>query len=556
MKIKKKLILLIAILGIIFSMFLINTPKVFASNTIYISLSDEKITINNNNITEDNTQDIYLSNSMDNGGSSTDAIEANKEIENIINISKSGTYEFTGKLSDGQISINTNNINGDVIIILNNVDITCENAPAIFVFNKETKSSTCNVIIKTAKDSENTISGGKIKQSVEGWSDQENLVYSVEKNYNDEGEYFERYKYDGAISSDISLTFEGEGTLIVNSLSKEGIETKRDITINSGNYVINSLDDGMNAAADGESIITINGGNVLVNVTSEAEEGDAIDSNGYLYINGGTIYAFACESSEDSGLDSDLGIYINGGIVVATGNMSDAVSKESKQKFLQLQFKTKVSKDTLITITDQNKSPITAFKADREYTILTISMPNITDEGFYVYEGGTIKGTNENGLYTEITSYTEGTEKEYNTVSDMGRPENFERNFGNINTSNQSNKIYIYIIVILSVILVVLIIVAIALKKKGKIMILFIGILTGAILATIGFMIYTNVTKQEPILTNEQMQNNGQQMPGGQMQREEKPDGQMPQEGIPEKPDNEGNMKKEEIPEKPTGEEI
>lgn len=531
MKNKRKFILTIFALGIIFSMFFINTPKVFASNTTYINLSDESITVNNSKITEDTTQNIYLSNAMDNGGSSEDATKANKEIADVINITSSGTYEFTGELSDGQISVDTNNINGDVIIVLNNVNITCENAPAIFVYNKETKSSTCNVIIKIAKDSENTVSGRKIKQSVEGWSDQSKLVYYVEKDYNDEGEYYERYKYDGAISSDISLTFEGEGNLTVNSLSKEGIETKRDITINSGNYVINSLDDGMNAAADGESVITINGGNILVNVTSEADEGDAIDSNGYLYINGGTVYAFASEKSEDSGLDSDLGIYINGGTVVATGNMADAVSKDSKQNFLQLQFRDKVSKDALITITDKNKDAITAFETDRAYSVLVISVPELTDEEIYVYEGGDIEGTSQNGLYTKITSYTLGTEKEYNTASDMGRKEGFERNFENAN--KQNNKVYIYTIVILVIILVVLIIVFFGFKKKGKIMTLFIGILTGAILATAGFMIYINVTvEQEPMLINESMQNDKQQMPGGQMQPGE----------VPEKPEGEKNI--------------
>lgn len=530
---KRKIVLIILMLGIVFAMLLINSQKVYASNTTYINLSDENITVNNSKITEDTNQNVYLSNAMNNGGSSANATKANEEIANVINITSSGIYEFTGELTDGQISINSNNITGDVIIVLNNVNITCKNAPAIFVYNKETKTSTCNVIIKTAKDSKNTISGGKLKQSVEDWQDQAELLYYVEKDYNDEGEYYERYKYDGAISSDISLTFEGEGTLEVNSLSKEGIESKRDITINSGNYNINSLDDGINASADGESVITINGGNVLVNVLKEAEEGDGIDSNGYIYINGGNIYAFASETSQDNGLDSDLGIYINGGTVVATGNMADTVSKDSKQNFLQLQFKNKISKNSLITITDKNKNPITAFETDREYSILTISVPELVGEEINVYEGGEVEGTSQNGLYTNITSYTLGTEKEYNIASEMGRPGQFERNFENVN--NQNNKLYIYTIVILANILLVLIIVFFVLKKKGKIITLFIGIVIGAILATTGFMIYTNVTiKQEPMLINEEMQNDKQQIPGGQMQQGE----------IPEKPNDE-NMKKE-----------
>lgn len=480
--------LLLIIVGVILTVLLICTSKVLAVDYTYINLSDENITVNGDNISKDVTQNIYLTNEMNNGGNSTEAKKANKEIANIVNIENSGTYEFTGELSDGQIAVNTNSINGDVIIILNNVEITCENAPAIFVYNKETKTSTCNVIIKTSKDSTNKISGGKIKQSVENWKDQTEILYNIEKNYNDEGEYFERYKYDGAISSDISLTFEGEGTLIVNSLSKEGIEAKRDITINSGNLIINSLDDGMNACADGESVININGGTILVNVQEQADEGDGIDSNGYIYINGGTVYAFACEKSEDSGLDSDLGIYINSGTVVATGNMSDAVSKESKQKFMQLQFKNKVEKNGLIVITDKNKKTITAFKTERAYLVLTISTSELTDEEYSVYEGGEIEGTNKNGLYTNINSYTTGTEKEYNLVSEMGKSGEFNRNFKAIELNKFDYKVYIYTIICLTVLLVVLVIIIAISKKKSKILVLFIGILIGAILATTGLM--------------------------------------------------------------------
>lgn len=521
MKKERKIILSAIIVEIILMIFIgISNAAESSQSANYISLNDNNITINGESITKDASKDVYLTTSMNNGGNSSDAENVNIEITNIININKSGTYEITGSLSDGQISINSNNINGDIIIILNNASITCENAPAIFVYNKQTNSTNCNITIKTANNSNNTISGGKIKQSVEGWSDQSEILYYVEKGYDDDRQYYERYKYDGAISSDISLTFEGEGTLTVNALAKEGIESKRDITINSGNYIINSLDDGINASTDNESVITINGGTILVNVTDEAEEGDGIDSNGYIYINGGTIYAFASEKSQDSGLDSDCGIYINGGTVVGTGNMADSISNDSKQEFMQLQFKTKVSKDTLITITDESKNPIVAFKSDRSYSILTISTPDFTEGNHYVYEGGSIEGTSQNGLYTKITSYTEGTEKEYTEGSNMEGPTGFDKSMDdmkNIN-ENRDNKIYCCTIIVLVTALVILIIFAIVLKKKGKIVTLFIGILVGAIITTTGLMIYSNITANK----NSEMMNdrpgqmsNDSQMPSG-----------------------------------------
>lgn len=532
---RKNLILIV--IGVFLSIILFNTSIVFADDTTYVSLSDDNITVNNQKISEDTSESIYLTNKMNNGGSSDVAKEANKEIENVININKAGTYEFTGELSEGQISVNANNIQGDVVIVLNNAHIVCEKAPGIIVYNKETKSSTCNVIIKTAKNSTNTITAKRLKQSVEGWENQDELLYYVEKGYDDDGTYFEKYKYNGAISSDISLTFEGEGKLTINA-SKEGIEVKRDITINSGEYVVNAEDDGINACADGESVITINGGTVLVNVVEEAEEGDGIDSNGYIYINGGTVYAFASETSEDSGLDSDLGIYINGGTVVATGNMADEISKDSKQKFILIEFTSKVEKDSLITILDKDKNPMAAFRTDRDYKVLAISTPEISDENFLVYEGGEIEGTSENGLYTKISSYTEGTEKEYRQASGMGKMGNFDRNI--VENDVQNEKVYIYTAICLAIILIVLIIVALITKKKGKIIFLFIGILAGAIIATVGFMIYNKVAENNRQETFEQqMQNN--------MERMEKPDNlEMPmernQEGEPPEMPNNGEM--------------
>lgn len=487
------------LIGLILIVLMFNLVLTYSKNTLavdetnYISVSDENITINGDGISEDSSSDVYLTTKMENGSNSEEAEKANIQIKKIININKSGIYEFTGKLSEGQIAINSNEIKGNVVIILNNVEITCQNAPAIFVYNTNNNSSTCTVTIKLADSSKNVIAGGKIKQSVEGWQDQNKLLYYVDKGYDDDRNYYERYKYDGAISSDISLTFEGNGTLIVNALVKEGIESKRDITINSGNYIINSLDDGINACTDKESIITVNNGNILVNVLEEAEEGDGIDSNGSIYINGGKVYAFASEKSQDSGLDSNTGIYINGGYVVGTGNMADEVNDDSKQEFMQMQFQDRVLKDTLITILDESKNPIIAFKTDRTYSILTVSSPKFNSGEYYAYEGGEIEGESENGVYTEITAYKGGTIKEYNNPSNMMRGNEFRR-IQNPNESEETNyNVYKYTSIILGIALVILVIITIILSKAGKLnikggfVLLLLGLVIGAIITTTVF---------------------------------------------------------------------
>lgn len=205
--------------------------------------------------------------------------------------------------------------------------------------------------------------------------------------------------------------------------------------------------------------------------------------------------------------------------------MADAVSSDSKQKFIQFQFNSKVSKNDLITITDKDKNPIAAFESDREYSVLTISTPKFTEDEKDVYEGGKIEGTSKNGLYTQITSFEGGTEKEYNTVSDKMKPDDFEREIPN--NKEPSNKIYYYVIITFGVILIILIIISIFLKKKGKILILFIGICTGIILTTTGFMIYNRSNFNE--LDNE-MKNNKQMLKTA-----------APEGNPPEKPDDDMN---------------
>jgi uncharacterized membrane protein len=538
---KRKLIISSIIMAVILNLACLCKYQTLATEEITkITLSDESVKVNEKEISKDSKDDIYVSSSMDNGGKSENAQKANIEIENIINIKTSGIYEFSGTISDAQISIDANEILGEVIIILDNANITCKNAPAVFIYNTKNNSDTCKIIIKTKKGTSNTITGGKIKQSVENWEDKNEILYYIDKGYDDERNYYERYKYDGAISSDISLTFEGEGTLKVNSSEKEGIESKRDITINSGNYIINSLDDGINACTDKESIITINDGKILVNVLEDAEEGDGIDSNGYLYINGGTIYAFASEKSQDNGLDSDLGTYINGGTVVSTGNMSDEISKDSKQNLITLDFSNKISKQELITITDEKSNPIIAFEADRSYKILTISSENLKQEKYNIYKGGKISGTNENGLYTQITSYKKGTKQATNS-SEIFEISVTNNSFRNVSDSTQKQDISKYVIIISTVLLIISIISTIIMKKKSNIIILVIGILIGIIITTISFSIYTKQNSQINI-----NQNNQREMPERPndegMQAGEMPNGmQKPNNNEmepPEKPDS------------------
>ena len=119
-------------------------------------------------------------------------------------------------------------------------------------------------------------------------------------------------EYDSCIYSEGKVIINGSGKLEIYARQEdgEGIATKtNDITINSGDIYIESADDGLNTGGDG-GIITINGGNIFIKAN-----GDGIDSNKDLIINGGSIYTIGSSKGGDAGIDTDYKFEINGGQV-------------------------------------------------------------------------------------------------------------------------------------------------------------------------------------------------------------------------------------------------
>ena len=416
--------------------------------------------------------DIYITNFLFDGVSSVKTPDLDDFIENdsndtkiktleikVININTTGNIEFTGEIIGTMIGVNTNNKTGNIDIILNNASINTDSkkAPAIYVYNKDKNYTDCKVTIKTLYGTKNYIEGGKLKKVSLIGSDEldkyssyysndnltnynkyssyygiytsdeiKNILFATVQADNEDladGDPYYFYKCSGAISSDIDLYFEGEGYLKVTA-KDEGIETKGNLTFSggTGDYEIYSEDDSLNtttANSNGQTVrndLTINVNSLLAAVSPDADEGDAIDSNGKLIINGGTIYAFAHPTSGDAGLDSANGTYINGGTIIATGNMADAISSDSKQKYIFASFN-KISSDTLIVIKNQNDEIITAFKTGRNIGNLLYSSKNLDYESYKIYTGGTIDGEETNGLYTKINSYTGGEEITFNDAS-------------------------------------------------------------------------------------------------------------------------------------------
>ena len=364
---------------------LVGTQTAFAAETTTVSLSDDKILVNGKEITEKETDKVYLDYKTENH---SDVPEELADLENrVITITDAGTYVFSGKATDAQIAVAAEETD-KVRVVLNGVDITCQTAAAIQVYTAADPRTEgeYGVTIEIAAGSENVVNGSHTKKTEE-----------------------DNIKHDAAISSNISLGFEGTGDLTVNG-DNEGIEVKSGhLTFNGGNVTINSHDDPLNGSEDGVAVVTINDGYIYSSVTSDPQyEGDGLDSNGYIKINGGTAINLAHPYSMDSGIDSDMGSYINGGVVVGAGNMYDPIQEDSKQLYMMLQFAE--STDDLLVVTDKDDKPVFAYDFPHSYTYIAFSTPELKEGIYHVYMGGEIEGVEKDGLYTEITSYTGGTQ--------------------------------------------------------------------------------------------------------------------------------------------------
>lgn len=227
---KKNIILAAAALA------LMGTQTAFAAETTNISLSDDQILVDGKEITETETEKVYLDYKIE---THSDVPEELTDLQNrVVTITDAGTYVFSGTATDVQIAVAAEE-SDEVRVVLNGVDITCRTAAAIQVYTAADPRTEgeYGMTIELAEGSENVVNGSHTKKT-----EADNV------------------KHDAAISSSVSLGFEGTGSLTVNG-DNEGIEAKYGhLTFNGGNITIHSHDDPLNASEDGVAVVTINDG--------------------------------------------------------------------------------------------------------------------------------------------------------------------------------------------------------------------------------------------------------------------------------------------------------
>lgn len=358
----------------------------------------------------------------------------------VVHITQAGTYRLTGSISAGQVWVDlgedaTEDANAQVRLVFDNLDITCEVAPAV-VFRRvyecdgdwstdaasaTVDTSDAGAVVVIADGSVNNVTGSHVARI-----------------YKDNEEQKKLWKIDGAFYSFMSMNIEGEqdGTGVLNiTADNEGLDSELHLTLNGGNVSIASQDDGINTNEDGVSVTTINGGTLHI-VAGLGDEGDGIDSNGFLVINGGTVISMANPRS-DSGLDSDMGSYINGGTVVALGSTMDWAESDSDQVTMNLQFASSQDAGDAIVVCDESGNVAFAYDPSedetasgktRSYLGAVLSCPNFeVGQTYSVHVGGVVSGQETQGVYDveTVTGYEGGTQQAYTGTDVQGGPGGF-----------------------------------------------------------------------------------------------------------------------------------
>lgn len=217
---------------------------------------------------------------------------------------------------------------------------------------------------------------------------------------------------DDAAHSDHTLTIGTMGggyddIVIVAEKCYEGIEAQK-IYQNSGSVIINSIDDGYNAAGgadgsgntstgpwgqggfggsgSGDYLLQFNGGFALVNATDGDHDG--FDSNGNIEIKGGYLITNGNEP-----FDSDGSISVTGGVWVSNGGSGGMGGFGGGSSMTAtVTSTTSVSANTRLSLVGSDGQVIVSFIVDKNVSQLKAGGPGVPSGATFV-TGGTLTGS-------------------------------------------------------------------------------------------------------------------------------------------------------------------
>ncbi len=211
------------------------------------------------------------------GSTATVSGNGAKVSSNVVTISQAGTYVLSGTASNVQVVVNAPE--ADVKILLNGVTLSNDSDAPIYV--EDAKDVTISLVDGTV----NTL------------SDKASTVELTDEN---------KREASAVIYSASDLKINGEGKLVINANYNNGIASKDDLKITSGNFVINAANHGM----VGKDSIEIKNGTFDITAGSDGFQSDNTEvDKGYVTIENGT---FDITSANDA-IQAESKLTINNG---------------------------------------------------------------------------------------------------------------------------------------------------------------------------------------------------------------------------------------------------
>lgn len=289
-----------------------------------------------------------------------------------ITITESGEYVLGGKIDNGQIIVDIPDSDDKVVtLILNGVDVSCDNSSAVYVKNAK------KVVLSLVADTTNTFTDGS------------------DYVYDDEAEE----EPNACIFSKDDLVIAGTGTLIVNGNFNNGIYSKDDLTITGGKINVEAVNHGVK----GKDSISILDGDISIESDGDGmcSSNNVDEGEGFILIENGT---YNITSGQD-GIAAETCLLIKDGqFNITTGEGAKVTSWGNNDMWGN---KNKPMRPGMDMEENNTESDIVSKKAIKASVDITINAGEfiINSEDDAIHSNGSI--SIENGEY-EIKSGDDG----------------------------------------------------------------------------------------------------------------------------------------------------